>query len=108
MKLDKLSVYLCVSFLLAVPAFSNHSSSPQPFNSVAIAGHTQMGGAYCTCGCADGCICDPGEVPIECNRATPQPGDGKHTKPGVTDSGDGGALLLGFLFVMAVTRFLLR
>lgn len=32
------------------------------FATVAFAGHTSMGGAYCDCGTPD-CICDPGERP---------------------------------------------
>jgi hypothetical protein len=28
-----------------------------------LAGHQQIGGAYCVCGAPD-CICDPGEVPM--------------------------------------------
>ena len=75
----KLFGLLLIVFALPVFAsLSTHSRrQAQAFNAVAVAGHTQSGGAYCTCGCGDGCICDPGEVPMECNRATPQPGSDK-------------------------------
>jgi hypothetical protein len=70
---------LLIMFALPVfGALSDHSRpAAQAFNTVAVAGHTQAGGVYCTCGCRD-CICDLGEVPLECaNRPTPDKGKGK-------------------------------
>ena len=50
--------------LLASPA-QNGSAS---FALTALAGHTNLGGYACRCGCV-GCICDPGETPGACTNS---------------------------------------
>ena|SRR2546421_9755975 len=114
MNFSRLSVYLCVALVLLVliPAFTKETNSSQPFASVALAGHTTMGGEYCPCGCG-GCICDPGETPScpRTNRARRADqgelnGDRSPAKP--ESSGDGGMLLFGSLVFMALARFLWR
>ena len=112
MKLSKVSAYFCAVVMLVVlsPAFANTTNSSAPFNSVALAGHTQMGGAACTCGCG-GCICDPGESFGACtNNVTREPNTDPSvdTSPMPESSGDGGAFLFGSLMLMALARFLWR
>jgi hypothetical protein len=113
MKLSKVSACLCVALLLVVllPAFANNTNLLGSFNSVALAGHVQAGGEYCTCGCA-GCICDPGET-ANClhtgsadraDQGEPS-GDKSPVSPA---SGDGGMLLFSSLVLMALFRFLWR
>ena|SRR5438128_2282825 len=112
MKLSKVSAYFCAVVMLVVlsPAFANNTSSFGPFNSVALAGHTQVGGYACTCGCT-GCLCDPGESRAACiNSVSREPDtDSKvDTSPKPESSGDGGAFLFGSLMLMALARFLWR
>ena len=58
-----LLVAFCILFLPVLVSLS-HSKSAQVAGpaAVAFAGHSNMGGEGCTCGCP-GCICDPGESP---------------------------------------------
>jgi len=92
------------AFPLLASTAHNQSANPAPFASVAFAGHVNSGGAYCTCGCGD-CVCDPGEVPIECNRSTPSPDNGKGTNRDAVDKAPTsqfdfgtGALMLALAF----------
>jgi hypothetical protein len=92
------------------PAFANNTGSFGPFNSVALAGHTQMGGEACTCGCSE-CICDPGEPRSPCTNSVsrePKIDPSGDTLPMPESSGDGGAFLFGSLMLMALARFLWR
>src|SRR5690349_18989879 len=112
MKLSKVSAYFCAVVMLVVlsPAFANNTNSFGPFNSVALAGHTQVGGYACTCGCT-ACICDPGETRTACgNSVSREPGTdpGSDTSPAPKSSGDGGAFLFGSLMLIALARFLWR
>jgi len=52
--------------LLASPSHNNFANSV-PFASIAFAGHSLMGGYACACGCP-GCICDTGEISVECGQ----------------------------------------
>jgi hypothetical protein len=113
MRLSKLPLCLCVVVVLVVlmPIWTTVSPSSQPFNSVAVAGHSTMGGAYCMCGCTE-CVCDPGETPDMCIKKAgkeAKPGKSGRTSPTTPESsGDGGALLFGSLMLMALARFLWR
>ena len=72
-----------------------------------MAGRTQSGGKYCTCGEPD-CITEPGECGANTNGAVGQPELNKPKDTAPSSSGDGGAVLLGGLLLMAVIRFFLR
>ena len=53
---------IAAACILALPLLFSPSqslTSPTAFSTVALAGHTNIGG-WCDCG-APGCICDPGE-----------------------------------------------
>gem|GEM_PF-1092007 len=81
MKLKRIlaCLFIVAAFPLLASTAQINSAHSTPSASVVFAGHTNMGGAYCTCGGCGECICDPGEVPIECNRSTPNPDNGKGT-----------------------------
>ena len=103
-----LPVCLCAAVMLFafLPSLPTTSHSAQPFNSVALAGHTTLGGAYCECGSAD-CICDPGELPTAARLNQDDPADNKGPVTPAS-SGDGGIVLVGSLVLMALARFLWR
>ena len=112
MNFARVSAYFCAVVMLVVlsPAFANNTSSFGPFNSVALAGHTQVGGYACTCGCTE-CICDPGESRSACTNGVtgaPNPDPNVDTSSVPVSSGDGGAFLFGSLVLMALARFLWR
>src|SRR5581483_7251169 len=101
--MKRLRVSLCffavVLLMGLMPAVSNNRRSAQPFQAVVLAGHSTLGGEYCTCGCAN-CICDPGETPncrslndatlVDQEKASRDRSSGKPES-----SGDGGVLLFG-------------
>jgi len=108
MKLKR--ILACLFIVAAFPLLAStariNSAHSAPFASVAFAGHVIGGGAYCTCGCGN-CICDPGDVPMECNRSTPTPDNGKGTNQDGSPVGKGptaeldfgtGALMLALAF----------
>ena len=61
---------LILPWLFSQPTDFKKSSEPLAFSGIAMAGHTNPGGEYCTCGCP-ACICDPGERPTICDGAAP-------------------------------------
>jgi hypothetical protein len=102
-------LFIVAAFPLLASTAQINSAHSTPFASVAFAGHTSMGGAYCTCGC-DECICDPGDVPMACSRSTPNPDNGKGTTRDVPlgkaptsqfDFGTGALMLALAFFVWA-------
>ncbi|HST19759.1 MAG TPA: hypothetical protein VLR90_01470 [Blastocatellia bacterium] len=59
----------CLFIVAAFPLLASTAHNPAPFASVALAGHTNLGGGvWCQCGCA-GCFCDPGETPGACTNS---------------------------------------
>jgi len=109
MRLDKSFLCLCavVMLIVSLPSLPTNSHSPQPYNSVALAGHSTIGGAYCACGSSDDCICDAGELPSTARLNNGDLSDNKWPVP-PESSGDGGVLLFGSLVLMALARFLWR
>jgi hypothetical protein len=95
MNCRKLLASMCLAFFILVSlSFVNASST------MAIAGHSPIGGYHCTCGCGD-CICDPGETPMQCNRVTPkQSTSGTET----VDLGSASLLLALLLFALIKAR----
>ena len=104
---------LCI---LAVPLLFSHSqndrlTSPAPFATVALAGHT-VAGTWCECG-NSGCICDPGENrggnsarPVTDNNESSDQGPSPiraHSRSGF-DFGTGTLLLALALFLWARLR----
>ena len=88
-------LFVVLFIVLALPVFgalSVHES--QPFNPVAVAGHSTAGGGWCQCGCLD-CICFPDEVPLACGGGNAASPDG------------GGVMLLLFAAALAL-RFALK
>jgi hypothetical protein len=71
---------VAVPLLVSTPRGTNLTGTT-PFASVAIAGHTMVGG-WCQCG-DPGCICDPGENPGG-NGATPATDDIKSVDQALT------------------------
>ena len=55
--------------LLFSPSQNQKLTNPTAFSTVALAGHTNVGG-WCECG-AEGCLCDPGEIPVGGLSASP-------------------------------------
>jgi len=92
-------LFIVAAFPLLASTAQINSIYSTPFAPVAFAGHVNTGGAYCTCGCGD-CICDPGDVPIECNRSTPSPDNGK-APTSQLDFGTGALMLALAFFVWA-------
>jgi hypothetical protein len=91
-------IAFCILFLpmLASTSHRKHSNVSGPAM-VAFAGHTQQGGAPCTCGCQE-CICDPGETPNcpRTNGAVGQPNDklpGRGTPSSQADYGTGALMV---------------
>jgi hypothetical protein len=87
-------------------SLNREATTAAPFNTVAIAGHTGMGG-FCECGCP-GCICDPEEESKNCGygavaRDTFQSGDA--TETGDTGFDPASSLLFVALFFLAAVRF---
>src|ERR1044071_3576478 len=82
----RLRTLLAVFCILTLPAFLTSDCPNSASQFVAIAGHTSVGGRYCTCG-PDDCICDPGE------QAASQPG------AQTTDAPTGAMVLLLFLLL---------
>jgi len=60
---------------LLLPSLAPDKPTGSSGGQTVYAGHIVTGGGWCACGC-DNCVCDPGEVPIQCQRATPAPGKG--------------------------------
>jgi hypothetical protein len=60
-------LFIVAAFPLLASTSHNNSADSAPFASVVFAGHRPIGSYYCICGCDD-CICDPDEVPADCNR----------------------------------------
>ena len=108
-----LIVALCILSLPLLASFSSNGKSitPAPFAPIAIAGHSNAGGAWCNCGCPE-CTCEPGETPISCggNRATADGGgssdrdSGPRKAPGSELDLSTAAFLLA-LALLAWTRF---
>src|SRR5689334_15655642 len=97
MRRFKLPICLCAFVMLFafLPSLPTNPHSAQPFNSIALAGHSTVGGEACTCGCS-GCICDPGETRVACGNSVSLEPDSKpsgDTLPVPESSGDGGAFL---------------
>lgn len=101
-----------IAFPLLFSTFQGSKlTSPPPFSTVALAGHTMLGG-WCDCG-APGCLCDPGETPGG-NRATPVTDKNESSDQGLSpirarshsgsDLGTGTLVLALALFVWARLR----
>lgn len=58
-----------------------------------LAGHTQSGGHCAPCSDIGGCLCDPGEEPIDSRSSIP-------TKPKSSDLGQEALLALGVLLLL--------
>ena len=97
---------IAAACILALPLLFSPSqslTSPTAFSTVALAGHTNIGG-WCDCG-APGCICDPGELGL---RSKPAPAkassDGKGVNQGSAPDVDVASglltLALGLLFLL--------
>jgi hypothetical protein len=98
--------------ILALPLWFSTSTGNNPTNSgmfspVAYAGHT-TGGYWCECG-TQGCICDPGELPIgraasDPNKTTTSIGTSSTRQSSGFDAGTGALMLVLVLFVWTRLR----
>ncbi|MEW6207160.1 MAG: hypothetical protein AB1631_02255 [Acidobacteriota bacterium] len=106
----KKKLFMALFCMLVLPFIcpvsqTHEATNIAPFNTVAIAGRTIMGG-FCDCGCP-GCICDPEEEP-NCGyglvaRDSSETGSAPET--GDTGFDPASSVLLVALFFLAAVRF---
>lgn len=106
----KKKLFLAIFCMLVLPFIcsvsqNREATNTSPFNTVAIAGRTIMGG-FCQCGCP-GCMCDP-EEQATCSyglvaRDSSQTGDAPETGDSGFDPASGVMLLA--LFFLVAARF---
>ena len=88
-------------FPLVASTTWDNSNNPAPFATVALAGHTSSGG-FCACG-TSGCICDPGEQPVDGLAVAPSDGSDDYGSVNQDSAPDidlaSGALVMALAFL---------
>jgi MYXO-CTERM domain-containing protein len=99
MKRTRLILALLIVLTSPVLLSVNDKPSAGPYNVIAVAGRTQVGG-WCECGTA-GCICDPGETP---GGNVVIQSDSESSKEPAPEAVDPGVLALLALFTLLLIR----
>jgi len=107
----KIKIFFSILCMMFLPLLSSHagdgkSSNPVPFDTLAFAGHVVGTGYYCTCGCPQ-CVCDPGEVALDCGSGMRAQGT-SDANSATAESSDidigSGALLILFAALLLLRR----